>query len=229
MMMRFSCNQPNAIKQGLSLKTMHRYLIKTPWWLKRLFPSYTWSMPADDKAIYLTFDDGPHPTITPWVLAELKKYNAGATFFCLGENVALYPAVYQQIVAAGHRVGNHTQHHLNGWKTPVEDYIANVAKASTLISSSLFRPPYGRIKRNQAKGIKKVLGADTKIIMWDVLSADFDTTISAEACLQNVMKHTAPGSILVFHDSEKAYPHLSYVLPLLLAQLSQQYSFKPIT
>src|SRR6476469_8688400 len=131
---------------------MHRFFIKTHWLVKRLFNNYTWSFPRTEAAVYLTFDDGPHPVVTPWVLAQLKQYNARATFFCVGENVAQYPDVYRQILAAGHAVGNHTQHHANGWKTETAAYLEDVKEAAQYISSSLFRPPYGRIKKAQAQG-----------------------------------------------------------------------------
>ena len=184
-------------------------------------------MSGDEKVVYLTFDDGPHPTITPWVVAELVKYNALATFFCIGKNVAQFPDVFQQVQRAGHTVGNHTFNHLNGWKTGVNEYISNTKAATEHIKSLLFRPPYGRIKGRQAKGIMKLLGAGSKIIMWDVLSADFDAKITAEQCLQNVVRHVVPGSIVVFHDSEKAYPHLQQVLPKVLAALSAKgYQFE---
>ena len=132
---------------------MHRYFIKTPKFIQQLYSSYTWRMPAVENAIYLTFDDGPHPTITPWVLDELKKYNASATFFCIGKNVAQHPGIYNRIINEGHAVGNHTQHHLNGWKTDTETYLKDIAAAAAVIDSALFRPPYGKIKRGQAKRI----------------------------------------------------------------------------
>lgn len=208
---------------------MHRFFIKTPWLVKQLFKNYTWNFSRSEPAVYLTFDDGPHPAITPWVLEELKKYNAHATFFCVGENVARYGDVYRRILAEGHAVGNHTQHHPNGWDTPTETYLADVKKAAASIQSHLFRPPYGRIKKAQAKGVKKILGAGTKIIMWDVLSCDFDTGFSKERCLANVMQHATPGSVIVFHDSEKAAPNMMYALPVVLQQLAEkQYVFRRI-
>jgi peptidoglycan/xylan/chitin deacetylase (PgdA/CDA1 family) len=221
--------EPAPLVAALIFGSMHRYFIKTPWLVKRLFSSYVWDMPGDEKVVYLTFDDGPHPTITPWVLGELKTFGAQATFFCIGKNVVQYPEVFQQVQGAGHSVGNHTFNHLNGWKSGVKAYIDNTREATGYISSQLFRPPYGRIKKQQARGILKLLGAESKIIMWDVLSADFDGAISAEQCLQNVLKHTLPGSIIVFHDSEKAYPHLHYVLPKVLEHLSAKgYRFKSL-
>lgn len=211
------------------LYTMHRFFIKTPWLVKQLFKTYTWNLSRAEPAVYLTFDDGPHPVVTPWVLEQLKVYNARATFFCVGENVARHPDVYRRILAEGHAVGNHTQHHANGWETTTEAYINEVAEAAQYIQSKLFRPPYGRIKKEQAHGVKTVLGAGAKIIMWDVLSCDFDTSFSKAQCLKNVLNHAEAGSIIVFHDSEKAAPNMQYVLPVVLQQLAQKnYAFKAI-
>jgi peptidoglycan/xylan/chitin deacetylase (PgdA/CDA1 family) len=205
---------------------LHRYFIKTPWWLKRLYSSYVWNMPAKDKTIYLTFDDGPHPTITSFVVEELKKYNASATFFCIGKNVVEYQDVFKKIISEGHAIGNHTHHHLNGWETETEIYLNDVEKASEVIASKLFRPPYGRIKKEQAR---KIIANEKNIIMWDVLSADFDQSISKEQCLQNVLKNTRSGSIIVFHDSDKAWEKLSFVLPEVLKHFSEKgYTFKKI-
>ena len=185
-------------------------------------------MPAAGKFIYLSFDDGPHPVATPWVLNELGKYDAKGTFFCIGKNVVQFPELYSQILAAGHNVGNHTFSHLNGWKTPVEHYMADIEKATGPINSHLFRPPYGRIRRGQAKRLKSVLQKDNaKVVMWDVLSADFDTSLTGDECANIVLKHAEPGSIVVFHDSEKAFPRLKIALPVVLATLSEiGYSFR---
>ena len=209
---------------------MHRFFIKTPWIIKKIFSSYVWNMPTSEKSIYLSFDDGPHPEITPFVLEELKKYNALASFFCLGNNVVLYPEVYKQILNEGHVVGNHTYTHPNGWETGLEEYMADVAAASKYIDSNLFRPPYGRIKKQQANGLKKAMNNDSvRIIMWDVLSADFDTSFSPQQCLENVINNCTNGSIVVFHDSEKAFPNLKYSFPLAMKKLSDEgYTFKRI-
>jgi peptidoglycan-N-acetylglucosamine deacetylase len=209
---------------------MYKYLIKTPWLVKMLFPNYVWHLPAKEKEVYLTFDDGPHPVVTPWVLQELKQYNALATFFCIGKNVNEHHAIFQEAVTSGHAIGNHTQNHLNGWKTTAADYLKNVEQACEVISSNLFRPPYGRIKRSQAKGLEHAMKRDdAKIIMWDVLSADFDLSISKEECLANVLNNVTPGSIVVFHDSEKAFAHLKYVLPIVLKTLNKEgYQFKKL-
>ena len=209
---------------------MHQYFIKTPWWIKKIFSSYIWHIPVENKTVYLTFDDGPHPVATPFVLQQLKEYNAAATFFCIGKNVVNHPDIYHQIIAGGHAVGNHTHNHLNGWKTATDAYIENISEAAKHIDTHLFRPPYGRIKRSQAKQIAKALQrSNAQIIMWDVLSADFDTTITPQQCVNNVLKHVTGGSVVVFHDSEKAFKNLAYALPVVLQELKKQgYIFKRI-
>lgn len=207
-----------------------KYLVKTPWIVKKLWPSYTWAVETKEKIIYLSFDDGPHPVATPFVLDELKKYNAKATFFCIGKNVIAYPDIYKRVLEEDHAVGNHTQHHLNGWKSEDKVYLEDIAEASKYIDSRLFRPPYGRIKRFQAKNIQHAMKqADPKIIMWSVLSGDFDTALSKEKCLENVILNAEPGSIIIFHDSEKALPLLQYALPLFLSLFSKKgYRFQKI-
>jgi len=209
---------------------MHRFFIKTPWWAKKIFSSYLWKMPAGEKVVYLSFDDGPHPTITPWVLDELKKFNAAATFFCVGKNVVQFPEIYQQVLTERHAVGNHTYHHLNGWKTATDVYLNDVEKANAVIESSLFRPPYGRITSKQAKGLKNAMQTNhPKVVMWDVLSADFDASLSPQDCARNVLTHAEPGSIVVFHDSEKALKNLKYALPVVLENLGKAgFCFKKI-
>lgn len=206
------------------------YLVKTPWWLKRFYDKYTWNMPAGDKTLYLTFDDGPHPVATPFVLKQLKEHNALATFFCIGKNVIDYPEIYKQTINEGHTVGNHTFSHYNGWKMNDELYLQDIAKASQHIGSNLFRPPYGRITSFQAKNLEPVMkGKEPKVIMWDVLSGDFDTACTKEQCLANVLLASVPGSIIVFHDSEKAFPKLEYTLPKVLRYFSEKgYLFKSL-
>ncbi len=217
----------NLNKNPFLLKAIGKgapYFIKTPWWLKKIYPNRVWDISTSEKIIYLTFDDGPHPVATPFVLNELKKYNAKATFFCIGKNVIDHPSVYESIKAEGHSIGNHTQHHLNGWEIPDYLYVKDVTMAAQYISSDLFRPPYGRLKSSQAKQLK-----DFKIIMWDVLSGDFDESTSDEQCLKNVVDKTVPGSIIVFHDNEKAFPRLQYALPRSLKFFSEQgYAFSPL-
>jgi len=195
--------------------------------MRALYPSFTWQMPENDRNIYLSFDDGPHPEVTSFVLDQLNDYNAKASFFCIGDNIIKYPQVYERIVNEGHTIGNHTQNHLNGWKSPTTKYLENVAAAANYIDSNLFRPPYGKIKRFQAKQLQENLGL--KIIMWSVLSGDFDQQILPEKCLQNVLLNTRPGSIVVFHDSEKAWKRLVYALPKVLEYFTEKgYSFEKI-
>ena len=206
------------------------YFVKTPWWLKRIYDSYTWSIPSNEKILYLTFDDGPHPEATPFVLSQLKQFTALATFFCIGKNVVSYPDIYKQILNEGHVTGNHTYNHLNGWKTSNDSYLKDISLASKEINSNLFRPPYGRITSFQAKNLKAAMGGkEVKVIMWDVLSADFDIDCTREQCLANVVLPTVPGSIIVFHDSEKAFPKLQYSLPRMLKYFAEKgYSFKSL-
>ncbi len=196
------------------------YLIKTPFWLRALYPNCTWKIPSKEKVIYISFDDGPHPEATPFVLAALKKFNAKATFFCIGNNVLKHPNVYESILLQGHQVGNHTYDHLNGWKTETPTYIENIKDATNLIESNLFRPPYGRITRKQIKNIKSDSKCPQHIIMWDVLSGDFDLKLTGEDCAKNVIKNTQPGSIIVFHDSQKSWERMSVALPIVLAYFS---------
>ena len=207
-----------------------KYLVKTPWWLKKIYPNRLWSVDTKEKIIYITFDDGPHPVATPFVLDELKKYNAKATFFCIGKNVVDYPEIYKQILDDGHTTGNHTQTHPNGWETNTNIYLADVAEASKHIPSNLFRPPFGRIKSSQVKGIAEAMkNKSSKIIMWDVLSGDFDESLSKEKCLKNVINNAREGSIIVFHDSEKAFPILNYALPACLEFFAEKgYKFNAV-
>ncbi|WP_212001611.1 polysaccharide deacetylase family protein [Chitinophaga sp. HK235] len=197
------------------------YLTKTPGILKALYRSCIWDLSPANNTVYLTFDDGPHPEATPFILEQLKKYNAKGTFFCIGKNVVEHPDIYQQILEAGHSTGNHTHNHLNGWKTNTDKYIENILEARKYISTNLFRPPYGRITPFQIKQLKKTIPG-IKIIMWDVLSADFDQDINGETCVQNVVFKMQPGSIVVFHDSTKAWERLSYALPRVLEYCKKQ-------
>jgi peptidoglycan/xylan/chitin deacetylase (PgdA/CDA1 family) len=207
-----------------------RYFVKTPWWLKKIYSSYTWSIPTKEKVLYLTFDDGPHPEATTVVLSELKKYDALGTFFCIGKNVSVYPDIYKLLLDAGHSVGNHTQNHVNGWKVSNEVYMKDIAEAANYIDSDLFRPPYGRISLFQARNLSSAMkGRRAKLVMWDVLSADFDQSITNEQCLHNVILNAKPGSIIVFHDSEKCFEKLVYVLPKTLRFFSAKgYKFRSI-
>ncbi|WP_183575415.1 polysaccharide deacetylase family protein [Mucilaginibacter sp. X5P1] len=205
------------------------YLFKTPLLLKKLYPELIWDMKQDKPCIYLTFDDGPIPIVTPFVLNILKQYNAKATFFCIGDNVRKHPDIFEQIKADGHAIGNHTYNHLKGWKTDSQDYLKNTLKADKLLHTKLFRPPYGRIKREQIKLLKNAIPG-IKLIMWDVLSGDFDINLQPGRCLKQVLKHTESGSIVVFHDSLKAFNRLEYVLPKAMEAWSKAgYSFSPLT
>lgn len=205
------------------------YITTTPWWLRMMFPSgLTWNIPTKEKVLYLTFDDGPTPEATSFVLDELKKYNAKATFFCIGENVQRYPQLYQRLFTEGHRVGNHTHNHLNGFHTKDEQWLNNVKEAAKWIDSDLFRPPYGKIRNFQAKVLKEA-SPPFRIIMWSVISADFDDKISPQKSFDNVRKNARAGSIVVFHDSEKAFPNLRYALSETLRLFSSEgYRFESI-
>ncbi|MFV8268671.1 polysaccharide deacetylase family protein [Flavobacterium sp. GT2N3] len=207
---------------------MKFYWIKTNWIIKKIFSNYTWDVPTtrNSNTVYLTFDDGPIPEITEWVLNELKKYDVKATFFCIGDNIDKNPDLFKKVISEGHSIGNHTFNHLNGWKTSSKAYVENtklcedaIQKNSTpTLKSKIFRPPYGKLKVSQSRKLRK---QGYKIIMWDVLSADFDQTVSQEQCLNNVLTNVKPGSIIVFHDSIKAFKNLKHVLPKTLAYLKE--------
>jgi peptidoglycan/xylan/chitin deacetylase (PgdA/CDA1 family) len=205
------------------------YFIKTPFWLQLIYRSCIWRKPNQDRVLFLSFDDGPHPEATPFVLEQLSKFNAKASFFCIGKNVQLYPEIYAAILAAGHVVGNHTQNHMHGWKNTTENYMADIQEATKLIDSNLFRPPYGRISFSQIKALRLDPALPQQIVMWDVLSGDFDTTITGEQSANNVIQHAGPGSIVVFHDSTKAMDRLRIALPKVLAHFSKLgYQFKAL-
>lgn len=201
------------------------YLVKSSYFIKKYYSNFIWKIPTAEKIIYLTFDDGPTPEITEWTLTTLKKFNAKATFFCIGNNVSKHPIIFNKIMREGHAVGNHTHHHLNGWHTNNETYLTNIKKCEEVVKSKLFRPPYGRIKKSQYELIKN----DYQVIMWDVLSGDFDPKTSPEKCLNNVIHNTTEGSIVVFHDSMKATDNLKFTLPKVLAHFTEQgYRFERI-
>ncbi len=200
-----------------------------PRFIQRLYPERIWAFESESTSIFLTFDDGPIPQVTPWVLDLLKQYNAKATFFCIGENVQKHPEIFKRIISEGHTVGNHSYNHLNGWKTETFEYVGNVEKAEKQMKAErveitegipkLFRPPYGRIKSSQAKILQK---KGYKIVMWNILSYDFDAAISEEKCLQNVLTKIAPGSVVIYHDSLKAEKNLRYSLPKVLEFISEK-------
>jgi len=205
------------------------YLVKTPWLLKNFYSECIWDIKTTEKVLYLTFDDGPHPVATPFVLEELKKYNAKATFFCIGKNVEEYFDIYKNIIAEGHAVGNHTYNHLNGWKTKDKDYLDNIFKAKKVIDSNLFRPPFGRITKFQLKQLQAEK-YNLKPVMWSVLSGDFDMEVSGEECYLTVVKNAKEGSIVVFHDSAKALDRLHYALPLVLQYFKEKgFEFRSIS
>ncbi|WP_231464209.1 polysaccharide deacetylase family protein [Pedobacter sp. Leaf132] len=197
------------------------YLVKSPLLLKWYYPSLLWNKSRKEKVIYLTFDDGPIPNVTDFVLKTLKAFNAKATFFCIGDNISKHPEVFQRVKNDGHAIGNHTFNHLKGWITNDETYIQNALKCQTLTQTNLFRPPYGRIKKSQIANLKSQI-ANLEIVMWDVLSGDFDIILHPEKCYQNVIKHTQNGSIIVFHDSLKAFDRLEYALPKVLSYFADR-------
>jgi len=194
------------------------YFVQSPFFLRWLYPNVTWNKSREKKIIYLTFDDGPIPEITPWILDTLAAYNAKATFFCVGENIIKHPHIFQRLLQEGHQVGNHTYNHLKGWDYSDEEYLENVRKCQELTKTSLFRPPYARAKKSQLK----VLKDQFEIIYWDVLSGDFDLQLTPEKCYANIQRNTKNGSIIVMHDNIKAIPRVQYALPLLLAYFTQK-------
>lgn len=205
--------------------------VKTNWLIKTVFSNYVWQIPNDEKIVYLTFDDGPTPEITDWVLNQLDQYHAKATFFCIGNNIEKHSSILEKIIQNEHAVGNHTFNHVNGWHTEDDIYFKEVENCEQVLQKHiqtnwLFRPPYGKIKPSQSRFLRK---KGYKIIMWDVLSLDFDNSMSKEKCLQNVLRNVESGSIIVFHDSKKAFPNLKYSLPKVLDFLTKNgYQLKEI-
>ena len=229
--------------------------IKTPLVVKKMFPNYIWDIATTDKTIYLTFDDGPTPEITNWTLETLKRFDAKATFFCIGNNIEKHPEIFKNILNNGHNIGNHTCNHIKGWKTKTKDYLVDVEKGQNIINSqishtersrsakvknhqpalsaieglkivNLFRPPYGQLKPKQGR---KLIKQGYKIIMWDILSFDWDKNVSKETCLNNVINKTTKGSVIVFHDSVKASKNMQYALPKVLEHFSELgYQFKAL-
>ena len=198
------------------------YPIKTPKILRWPYPEMVWKVKTEKKEVFLTFDDGPIPEITPWVLKKLKMFEAPAMFFMVGDNIDKHPEVFQQVLDSENGIGHHTQNHLVGWNSDLDTYLDNVELCASKMESRFFRPPHGRIKRSQVKVLKE----DYNLIMWDVLSGDFDDSISVEKCVTNVIDNVSCGSIIVFHDSTKAWPRLEKALPEILIQLREKgYSF----
>jgi peptidoglycan/xylan/chitin deacetylase (PgdA/CDA1 family) len=212
------------------------YPFRIPSFIQRVFPKYLWSKSMDEEVIYLTFDDGPTPEITPWVLNLLEQYNAKATFFCIGKNLRQHPVLVRQIVEQQHKIGNHSFSHLKGWQTKSKNYINDILQAAEVIQSTtnntainqklLFRPPYGQITKTQANVL---IDKGFTIVLWDILTGDFDPNLNPEKSLKKTLKNTKPGSIVVFHDSLKAKKNLQYILPNVLKHWSQQgYQFKTL-
>ena len=205
------------------------YFVKSPYWLQKIYKSCFWKVKTNENEVFLTFDDGPHPQLTTFVLEQLKKYNAKASFFCIGDNVQKFPEVYKSIIEEGHAVGNHTHNHLNGWENTDELYIENVNQAKKIIKSKLFRPPYGRIKFSQLRKIRSG-NLDFIPVMWSILSGDFDNRLSGKQCYLNVVNNIEKGAIVVFHDSEKAKDRLTEALPMVLEKLTKEgYVFKSLS
>lgn len=201
------------------------FIAKPPKVVTKILHNFVWRIPTTDKTLFLTFDDGPVPETTSWVLKTLENYNAKATFFCVGNNILKYPNLHHSIINNGHIVGNHTFDHVQGWQTPYLSYLRNVQKANLLINSPLFRPPHGKITYRQ----KETLLKKYVIVMWDVLSRDYNPEIPGEDCYLNVINYASEGSIIVFHDSVKASKNMKYCLPKVLDYYSELgYCFKSI-
>ncbi len=210
------------------------YFIRPPFYIKAIYPSALWRVKTKEPSLFLTFDDGPIPEVTPKVLQILKEFDVKATFFCVGDNIKKHPDVFAQLVESGHRIGNHTFNHINGWHYPLDAYIENVMKCEKAIleksnldvyakNDKLFRPPYGRISMTQLKALKN---ENYQVVLWDVLSGDFDPRVTKEECWKNVLKYTRNGSVIVFHDSVKASPNMLYTLPKTIEHyLNKGYSF----
>ena len=199
------------------------FLVRPPKILRRLYKKATWRGDGTKKAIYLTFDDGPIPTLTEWILDILKEHHIKATFFCVGENIAKHPSIFERIKQEGHQIGNHTYNHVKGWKVAHDEYINNMNRCQSLTQTNLFRPPYGRITKQQYRTVLKT----HRIILWDVLTYDYDKFTSPQKCLKKSLKHTRNGSIIVFHDNVKATENITYALPLYIQGcLKSGYEFK---
>ena len=193
--------------------------------IRKLLPGSIWRMPGSGKTVFLTFDDGPTPGVTEQVLSMLAEVGAKATFFCIGNCVEKHPELYNKLLEDNHAVGNHTYSHKNGWKVSLNNYLEDVEKCNQIFKSKLFRPPYGKLSPRQFILLRK----SYTIVMWDVLSMDYDTRLSSDICLNNVLHNVRNGSIITFHDSLKAWPRLKVILPLILKELSNKgFSFSVI-
>ena len=192
-------------------------------WLRWLYPRATWRMDRNEKAVYLTFDDGPIPEATPFILDTLSQYGIKATFFMVGDNVRKYPELYNKVVAAGHRIGNHTFSHIGGFRHTITTYKANADKADQLLHTDLFRPPHGWMRWDQYIWLRRKY----RIVMWDLVTRDYSKWMTAEDVLNNVKRYTRNGSIITFHDSLKSIDKLHYALPEAIKWLKAEgYEFK---
>lgn len=205
----------------------------TPVLLQKLFPQFTWRKATSTRTVYLTFDDGPVPEVTEFVLDQLQRFRAKATFFCVGDNLRKHPELAERLFREGHSLGNHTYHHLSGWETPPEAYLENIWQCDAELQKitggdkrkKLFRPPYGKLSRKQMHMLKP----DFELVMWDVLPYDFDASLPPAQCLQKTLAKTRNGSIVVFHDSVKASRNLTFVLPRYLEHLTGRgYTFEAL-
>ena len=190
--------------------------ITPPKFIQRMLPDLIWKI-EDERGVYLTFDDGPTPGVTEWILETLRRHHAKATFFVLGKNVEKYPDLYEKILAEGHRVGNHTYSHQKGYLMSLERYLEDIDLASYSVQSNLFRPPYARVTISQLRAIAQRY----KIVMWSIISRDYNRKISGERCLKEVLPHLKPGATILFHDSEKAFQNMSYALPKTLERIAE--------
>lgn len=199
------------------------FIEQVPDFVRNLYPKALWRMNPDEKAVYLTFDDGPIPVITPWVVELLGQYDIKATFFMVGDNVRKYPQEYMQVIENGHRVGNHTFNHLKGLFTSTAEYVENVEKADGLIHSNLFRPPHGMLRRKQYNELSR----HYQFVMWDLVTRDYSKRMNGEDVLANVKRLVRNGSIITFHDSIRSENNLKYALPRSVEWLLEQgYEFK---